>query len=91
MTAVVRFPLAAPPHDRAPRGRLRPGQEPPEGVCWLHPRPTIARTPERAFLTALAGALPPKAYTALLTRLGHEARDGDPSALIALRIATGDL
>lgn len=94
MTAVVPFPLPAPAYDPAKRGRLKSGQELPPGVCRLFPAqepPRIALTPERAFLAALASALPPKGYTALLSRLGRQACDGSPEALIALRIATGDL
>jgi len=92
MTSVVRFPLPAPAYDPAKRSRLAPGQRPPEGVRRLFPErepEPIPSTPTTAFLMALAASLPPKAYTDLTSRLAACAREGDPAALIALRIATG--
>lgn len=92
MTAVVRFPLPERAYDPAKRARLAPGQTPPEGVCRLFPErepEPIPSTPVTAFLTALAASLPPKAYTSLTSRLAASAREGDPAALMALRIATG--
>lgn len=92
MTTVVRFPRPGPAYEPTKRARLQPGQALPKGVCRLHPEaPRIVLTPERMVLAALAGALPPKGYEALLSRLGREAFDGSYEALIALRIATGDL
>ncbi len=92
MTSVVRFPLPAPPYDPAKRTRLVTGQALPEGVCRLFPAQEAApilATPTTAFLRALAASLPPKAYTSLTSRLAAAAQDGDLSAMVALRIATG--
>lgn len=92
MTSVVSFPLPAPPYDPAKRTRVVAGQALPEGVCRLFPvqeAVPILSTPTTAFLRALAASLPPKAYTGLTSRLAAAARDGDPSAMVALRIATG--
>lgn len=92
MTSVVSFPLPHPPYDPAKRARLETGQALPEGVCRLFPireAAPIPATPTTAFLRALAASLPPKAYTSLTSRLATAARDGDPSAMVALRIATG--